>query len=196
MKELSSQTSNLVSSVESSLKNVQTSSQSVMSNMNQAMDQSKNNSVILNEFSLNIAESEGEMKTISQNNGKNSDRIFITLAKLDYVIWKVDTYISVVKMEPTFTYTSHSSGRLGNWYYEGAGKQYFSNFPSYRHLENPLEKVHAATKTVFENIPSNNATKILEGIETMEQSSERVFECLDNIVREKEGAKDTMKSAS
>jgi hypothetical protein len=52
----------------------------------------------------------------------NTVNVFMSLAKLDHVLWKVNTYLSVSKGEPAFDFVDHHNCRLGKWYYEGEGK--------------------------------------------------------------------------
>ncbi len=57
------------------------------------------------------------------------DEIFMSLAKLDHIIWKVNTYISIIEERPSFQFVDHHNCRLGKWYYEGEGQKCF--FSSY-----------------------------------------------------------------
>ncbi len=91
-----------------------------------------------------------------QKNFKNlkfvSDRTFMSLAKLDHVIWKVNTYLSVLNKKEVFKFVDHHNCRLGKWYEEGDGKEFFSATKSYPSLVEPHKTVHNGTKRVFELI--------------------------------------------
>lgn len=115
--------------------------------------------------------------------GRMTDNVFVSLAKLDHMIWKVNTYLSVNQGKPAFEFVDHHNCRLGKWYYEGEGKVYFSNSRYYSGLEAPHARVHSSTKAVFElaaDEPSDYDA-IMHAMDGMEQASEGVFRSLDQI---------------
>ncbi|MCB0368473.1 MAG: CZB domain-containing protein [Bdellovibrionales bacterium] len=116
-----------------------------------------------------------------------NDEIFMSLAKLDHIIWKVNTYLSIIEEKPAFKFVDHHNCRLGKWYYEGVGKINFSNLSSYRNLESSHAQVHNGTKDIFDylsNIQGNIET-IISGAHVMEKASKGVFDGLDLILKEK-----------
>lgn len=112
-----------------------------------------------------------------------SDHVFMSLAKLDHIIWKVNTYLSINHREPAFQFVDHHNCRLGKWYYEGDGKEYFSGSMSYSSLELPHAAVHNSTHDVFDLIKQHplNYADLREAVEKMESSSDGVFNGLDAI---------------
>ena len=134
-----------------------------------------------------------------QKNFKNlkfvSDRTFMSLAKLDHVIWKVNTYLSVGLRKEIFKFVDHHNCRLGKWYEEGDGKEFFSSTKSYPSLVEPHKTVHNGTKGVFELIKEEplDFAKLKAAFEEMERGSDTVFEVLDKVLREKDDA-DSAKS--
>ncbi len=117
-----------------------------------------------------------------------SDRNFMSLAKLDHVIWKVNTYLSVGQRKEAFTFVDHHNCRLGKWYEEGDGKEYFSNAQSYPALVEPHKTVHNGTKKVFALIKEEplDFSALHDAFEEMERGSDQVFEVLDRVLHEKE----------
>jgi len=122
---------------------------------------------------------------------KNIDNVadgnFMALAKLDHIIWKVNTYLSIASKKEAFSFVDHHNCRLGKWYEEGEGKKSFSRVSSYKNLENPHSRVHKATKEVFGLIEKDVYDKegLLKAVSDMEKASEEVFEILDRILKEK-----------
>ncbi len=116
-----------------------------------------------------------------------TDRVFMSLAKLDHVIWKVNTYLTVAQKEPAFEFVNHKNCRLGKWYNEGLGKRYFSATPSYSKLDLPHSKVHNATHKVFDAVDHHTVqyTDAIDALEEMEQASYEVFNLLDTILHER-----------
>lgn len=127
-----------------------------------------------------------------RNNFENlkfvSDRNFMSLAKLDHVIWKVNTYLSVAHRKEMFKFVDHHNCRLGKWYEQGDGKEYFSDTQSYRQLETPHKTVHNGTKGVFDLIKKEplDFDSLMSAFEEMERGSDSVFAILDKILQEKD----------
>jgi methyl-accepting chemotaxis protein len=115
-----------------------------------------------------------------------ADSVFMSLAKVDHVIWKVNTYLSVSKREPMLTFVDHHHCRLGKWYYEGEGKQFFSQTPHYAGLEKPHSMVHQGTKEVFDLLHGQplDYAALMQALQRMEDGSSGVFEQLDHILRD------------
>ena len=115
-----------------------------------------------------------------------TDSVFMSLAKLDHIIWKTNTYLSMNHGQPAFQFVDHHNCRLGKWYYEGEGRQYFSRASSYSALEEPHAMVHDGTKAVFDLLkqaqPDYQALQ--SAFRTMEEASHRVFKVLDLIARQ------------
>ena len=120
--------------------------------------------------------------------GYVTDRVFMALAKLDHVIWKVNTYLSVAHKKPAFSFVDHKNCRLGKWYTEGLGKRYFSNTPSYSKLDLPHSKVHNGTHHVFDEIEKGenmDFDELISSFKEMEEASNDVFSLLDAILHER-----------
>lgn len=116
-----------------------------------------------------------------------ADSVFMSLAKLDHVIWKVNTYYSVNVNEPAFQFVDHHNCRLGKWYYEGDGKAFFSESGHFPHLEEPHAKVHSTTHAVFDLLGEDkDFPLLLDRLDGMEQASREVFDGLDTIRADKE----------
>ena len=118
-----------------------------------------------------------------QDFGLMADSVFVSLAKLDHVIWKVNTYLSINLREPAFQFVDHHNCRLGKWYYEGDGREYFSSSAFYRELEAPHAKVHNGTRDVFMLIGGGplDYEALQKVLGEMEDGSDKVFASLDHI---------------
>lgn len=121
--------------------------------------------------------------------GYSNDRVFMSLAKLDHLLWKVNTYLSVAMHEEAFKFVDHHNCRLGKWYYEGEGKEFFSKTPSFGSLEHPHSVVHNGTKDVFKLIAEKELDfdALRKAFEVMETGSDDVFRILDKVLSEKTG---------
>jgi len=116
---------------------------------------------------------------------------FITLAKIDHIMFKSNAYKSIANGKLAATFSDHHNCRLGKWYDSGAGKERFSTLPSYKLIEKPHETVH---KNVLHNmtfIENGDHTvehkeEIISGFQTMEEASLTLFGLMDNLNKESE----------
>ncbi|WQX79072.1 chemotaxis chemoreceptor TlpD [Helicobacter pylori] len=117
-----------------------------------------------------------------------NNRVFCGLAKLDHVVFKNNLYGMVFGLN-SFDITSHKSCRLGKWYYEGAGKENFSNTSGYRALESHHASVHAEANDLVKAVQEDHITdlKYLEHkVHLMEDSAKHVKENIDKMFYEKQ----------
>lgn len=120
-----------------------------------------------------------------------NDTVFMSLAKLDHVVWKVNTYLSIIDGEPAFDFVDHHHCRLGKWYESGDGQRSFAEVPSFHSLETPHAQVHQATREIFALLESDASPAdpaVQSTIDAMERGSEGVFDSLDRILAEKNGS--------
>ena len=117
------------------------------------------------------------------NIGCMTNNVFVSLAKLDHAIWKVNTYLSIYKRKPVFEFVNHQNCRLGKWYYEGEGKQFFSSSRHYTNLELPHKKVHTSTKDVLTLLEDGTLdyTALISAVRAMEAASREVYATLDQV---------------
>jgi len=115
-----------------------------------------------------------------------TDGLFMSLAKVDHILWKINTYLSINKKEPAFQFVDHHNCRLGKWYYEGEGKKFFSHSSHYNDLENPHSLVHGGTKDIFKLIEKEeiNFDQLMNAVQQMEQASKKVFDSLSAIAQD------------
>jgi len=171
---------NVVNSIQESVE--QTNKQFAV--MTKSIDNISNDT---NTYSTNINDVMVTSKETFSGLGHITDRIFMSLAKLDHVIWKVNTYLSVANKEPAFAFVDHKNCRLGKWYSEGLGKKYFANTPSYSKLDIPHSKVHNGTHHVFDEIAKDTLDydALLASFKEMESASDEVFNLLDKMLHER-----------
>jgi len=142
---------------------------------------------VVDQFDLRLQEtSQANSRSVHRMLDTN-DRAFTSLAKLDHIIWKVNTYLSVITQEKQMEFVDHKSCQLGKWYTQGEGKKSFSRLTSYPHLDHPHSLVHSGTKRVFDFIDkSEGYTQELESaLKEMERGSDSVFDVLDKMLTEK-----------
>ena len=186
VKDLSEQTSGLVRRIRELVSSIQGSSDETRDSILEAMALSGESPSTVDGFARKLETTcESNAQTVRDVSQAN-DRVFVSLAKLDHVIWKVNTYLSVIQGEPAFTYVDHHSCRLGKWYDQGDGQENFSDCPSFAALERPHARVHGGTSRIFSLLPEGEARldEIFRALREMEEGSDGVFDVLDKILRE------------
>ena len=122
--------------------------------------------------------------------------VFITLAKIDHIIFKTDAYNTLVNVDDK-EFANHANCRLGEWY-KTTGKERFGNTAAYKEIMEPHKSVH---DTALENVSFikngdkrlANESKIAENFKTMESSSAKLFELLDDMIKESMHVESTKK---
>jgi len=122
--------------------------------------------------------------------------VFITLAKIDHIIFKTDAYNTLVNVDDK-EFANHVNCRLGEWY-KTTGKERFGNTAAYKEVMEPHKSVH---DTALENVSFikngdkrlANESKIAENFKTMESSSAKLFALLDDMVKESMHVESTKK---
>ena len=120
---------------------------------------------------------------VQEDNKNISNRMFLNLAKLDHIVFKLSGYDGVFKDNKNMTFSTHSECRFGKWQ-ALKGKEIFGANPSFGKIDAPHKAVHDNVR----NIPSlvsagavENADKIIEAFRDTEKNSHKLFEILDSI---------------
>lgn len=116
---------------------------------------------------------------------------FVTLAKIDHIMFKSNAYKSVANGTPEFTFSDHHNCRLGKWYEGGSGKDRFAHLSSYRGIEKPHETVHNEVHRNLKYIENGDHSvehkdEIVQNFQSMEEASHTLFTLMDSLIRESE----------
>ena len=140
----------------------------------------------LDDFNGSLHDLVNGAKDIQLANKKISNELFITLAKLDHIAFKLSGYGAVFKDDHNFKFSDHTSCRFGKWYV-AAGKDAFANTVSYSKVD-PIHKiVHDRVRLIPDYIQGGilkNASKIISSFSEAEKSSKELFVILDEMAEE------------
>lgn len=190
VKELSNQTDNATRLIEQSVQAIRSTSEDISGRMAD-LEQASNDiqSTVQHLDSMVTSTQERNEETLLRVSFC-TDRVFMSLAKLDHVIWKVNTYRSVIEGSPQFPFVDYHNCRLGKWYYQGDGHDSFSQTTAFAALERPHSQVHNATQRVFDLLETTDGDSdprlSAKALEDMERGSEGVFATLDRMLAEKQ----------
>ena len=188
VKALSEETQTATQDIKEAIKGIFDISQRLANQMDDLGERSEGIKGTVTDFDARIREANlCNSRTLVQLSDSDT-QVFMSLAKLDHVIWKINTYLSLIARKPEFAFVNHHNCRLGKWYYEGKGHELFSSTPSFPRLEQPHSEVHEGTKALFgllEEGSGDDLSALAEAIQIMESGSAEVFRILDQILAEK-----------
>lgn len=125
-------------------------------------------------------------KDIQLSNKMISNELFITLAKLDHIAFKLSGYSAVFKDDHNFKFSDHTSCRFGKWYL-GDAKESFGATVSYSKIDPIHKTVHDKVRTIPDYIKNGslqNADAIVASFGAAESASKELFVTLDNMAGE------------
>lgn len=188
VKQLSDKTRQASINISKALAQVEESSTDVEDVMADFFERTNDANKTMDEFYQSLAATIASNDASTLHIHETNDLLFMSLAKLDHVLWKINTYLSVLNGKPELTFVDHHNCRLGKWFYEGAGSQHFSHLPGYFNLEGPHAMTHNGTKKVLDELKKAKADlqTMAAGLEEMERGSQGVFDHLDRILEAKQ----------
>ena len=101
----------------------------------------------LDDFNTNLHQLVDSAHSIKEENQEISSRMFLNLAKIDHVVFKLGGYESVFKDDHNLTVSSHTECRFGKWK-NGAGKERFHANPAFSKIDTPHQAVHDAIRCI------------------------------------------------
>jgi len=111
---------------------------------------------------------------------------FLQTVKLDHVVWKAEVYRYIWGMsdkEDIDDFKDHTQCRLGQWYYEGDGKQY-SKLGSFKRVEVPHAKVHEEGIAALKAYQEKDEVGAIKHLEKMELASDDVIDEISHLEEE------------
>jgi methyl-accepting chemotaxis protein len=125
---------------------------------------------------------------ISQENKDVSNAVFMVLAKLDHLLYKANGYKTVFSNKVEGDFVSELECRLGNWYFNGQGKEKFGDCPSYAKMAAPHKDVHdnikKAVHCVMEGTCTEHSENVMTYFKAAEEASGKVIENLNQMLQE------------
>ncbi|QFR50382.1 chemotaxis protein [Sulfurimonas lithotrophica] len=188
VRKLADRTDKAVSEINISLQSMKQDVDSMSEQFKDVQEGVNGSNSLISELDNSLQESSSEIQDTFKDIHYTTDRVFMSLAKLDHILWKVNTYYSATTKKEQFKFVDHHNCRLGKWYYEGDGKDNFSHTSHYAELEKPHSTVHNGTHKVFDLITDEkpNIEALKAAFKEMEEGSDDIFKILDKILHDKD----------
>lgn len=115
--------------------------------------------------------------------------IFITLVKIDHIIFKSSIFSDIFNGHQKHTFPDHHGCRLGKWYESERGRSKFGHLPSYQKINVPHALVHSSVYANLVFIRDGdkvvaNKEAVIRNFTEMEDASEVLFAHLDSLLAE------------
>ena len=188
VRKLAERTQKATTEVEATINILKQNAQTMVSSSEDTEKYARDSAQKLDIFKDALKDLTDNAAAIRQENLLISYDIFIELAKLDHIIFKLNAYSSIFHNKEKTTFGDHHQCRLGKWYEEGDGKQAFSQVPSYALLESPHHIVHDKVRVSLDCIKDDSCVKeaehIVANFKLVEEKSKELFVILDKMVDE------------
>jgi len=127
-------------------------------------------------------------KVIEQETTDVTYGIFTVLSKLDHLIYKSNGYKTVFAGEVHTKFVGDTECRLGKWYFQGIGKEKFSQCPSFSKIQAPHKSVHDNIKQAVHCVETGTCTQeannVMKFFDAAEESSKEIISLLGAILHE------------
>lgn len=125
-------------------------------------------------------------------------RSFVTNAKVDHALYKMELYRVLLGLKeapaPEQVDNPHTCN-LGRWYYEGEGRECYSQLPGFSEIEPIHNRLHALGRQVVEYHVAGEMDKAVDTLIELEEVSLRLQDALERVAEAGDTASDLLCSS-
>ena len=184
VRKLAERTQKATSEVEANISVLKQNSMNMIENNEKIDSYASDSQAKLDEFNNSLGDMISSMQEIGEGTESTSHKLFANMAKIDHMIYKNNTYSAFLDGNVENISSDSHSCKLGQWY-DGEGKEVFSNKASYKQLDIPHKDVHRLieeAKKLLKDGEVKNSDKIIALFEDTENASLSLFDNLDELV--------------
>ena len=137
----------------------------------------------LDNFNANLGQLVERTHDIKEQNQDISKKMFLDLAKIDHIVFKVAGYDTIFREDPNHKFVGHTECRFGKWK-STKGKELFTSNPAFSKIDAPHKAVHESIKCVAECIGdglTERADDVIKAFTTAEKNSKELFSVLNEL---------------
>lgn len=183
VRKLAERTGNATNEISGLVSTIQDETQSA----HQAMETLAQQSAVFSSEGASATDSMQSMLSLSNRMegaiAASALRSFVELAKIDHLVFKFEIYRVLLGLSDKSPeeFSSHTMCRLGKWYYEGEGRECFSQLAGYRDIETPHVAVHHHGVEALRHFQASDYPAVVSAIEKMEAGSMGVLKGLEQM---------------
>ncbi len=142
------------------------------------------------EFSKNVSDVMENMKhlldlsnTMEGTISAAALRSFVEVAKIDHILYKFEIYkvfMGISDRTPD-SFSSHTTCRLGKWYFEGEGRDCYAKLDGYQAVDKPHQSFHQNGRAAVQAFRDGDPLRGMQLVAKMEADSMAVLEALERI---------------
>jgi len=185
---LAERTQKATSEIEASINVLKQNTSNLLTNSEKSEEFAHESTEKLGTFSETLNTLIYNSNEIKKYNTNISHTLFVDLAKIDHMTYKINGYVSLLEEKIVGEFGNHHDCRLGQWYEQGDGKRVFSESSSYKNLVEPHKKVHENVSKSIEYLQKNthiaNKEDIIGLMKEAETHSSELFNVLNEMIKE------------
>jgi methyl-accepting chemotaxis protein len=182
VRKLAERTQKATSEVEANISVLKQNSMSMSENSENIEKHASSSQDKLDEFRDTLAEMVNNVEKIKDDNNLIGYELLANMTKLDHMIYKSNSYSSVIEGKKDTSLTNQSNCAVTKWYV-GEGRELFGNNSSFKAIDKPHKKVHDnITKAINLLGSQDNIDEIIELFKDTEIASKEIFKHLDSMV--------------
>ncbi len=184
VRKLAERTQKATSEVEISVSSLKQNTQEVHEHSKSMEELSTESNEKMETLKGDIATIAENSSIISQENKNIKNAMFVTLVKIDHLLFKSNGFKDVFLNNTKAKLARDTECRLGKWYFDGMGKETFSKCPSYSKLQAPHKDVHDNVRKAIEADYTVEADNIKKYLHTAQEAGIKVAQTLDAMLNE------------
>ncbi len=190
VRKLAERTQKATTEIEINISTLQQEANEMRENSDNISEIAQDSSTVINEFEHTFKDLSEQATSSAKLSVNIKNKLYTTLIKVDHIIFKSNAYHAVLAVDKHAQFSDHHHCRMGQWYYEGVGKEQFGDLPAYKEMEQPHATVH---NMVFENMKfvqedsvfkGDNPRLIINNFSKMENASNTLYEKLDAMIEQ------------
>lgn len=185
VRDLAEKTRKATSEISISIQSMQQDVSSIEDNSEYISSLAKDVGSNVNNFNSVFDRFETDSTAINLDFKKLENTVFITLAKINHIVFKANAYNIFTDTERVYEHPSDEDCILGKWY-DGEGKEKYGHLPEFQEIKPSHHMVHEYLEKAFSNLDGtaseSSTALILENLRNMEANSTKLFNLMDAVV--------------
>ena len=187
VRKLAERTQKATHEIEITISTLQQESSDIQGNSERISEIADRSNEVVQEFESTFDSLVSMARESSDVAVKVQNRLFVSLVKVDHIIFKSRAYSAVLEEDTKAHFGTHTECRLGKWY-DTMGKERFGKTQAFKDALQPHTVVH---DTVHKNVAyvqdgtvlkRDTPDKVIANFKTMEDASSALFSKLDAMV--------------
>jgi len=188
VRKLAERTQKATQEVEMNINVLRQNSNAMLENNERVEHYTTASSTRLQTFTQTLGQLIETSRQTKEENEAITHELFVSLAKIDHIIYKTNGYLAVFKDDKEKVMSTSSTCRFGKWY-QNEGRASFGENEVYATIQKPHEGVHENIGRVLEIIKNNStieeASTVKNLFDAAEKDSKTLFSLLATILASK-----------